>query len=144
MYRPCTCLAYGRTALRPCCPLQLGSDEIDDDGLARALGALEHLPGDIRSGGLGDEDQHLCVRVGREGVERIQHRDPSHPRVQVVASRPDSLGNAAAPLVDQRRDLLQPGARGADQANVSPPHHVGKAEGNAVHDRRPTVGSHDQ
>ena len=64
--------------------------------------------------------------------------------MQVAAASADRVADALAGLVQQTGDLLQARARGADQADPTAPHQVGKAEADAVQDGRAAIRAHHQ
>jgi hypothetical protein len=97
-----------------------------------------------RRGGLGHQHHPLGGRVGVQGGERVERREPADGLREVAAPDTEDVRDADPGHVEQAGDLLGAGARRGDQADRPGADDVGEAERDAGDDRRPAVGAHDE
>ena len=120
------------------------ADERDDDGLAGRLGFAQHLVGDRGRRWLRHQHDDLHLGVAAQQIDGLAERDRADLLGQVAAARADAVRDAAAELVDARRDLLQPGSRGCHHPNRPAPDLVREAQPDPADDGRPAVGTHHE
>ena len=123
---------------------RITAKEVDDDGLAGGGGRVQHPFGDARCGRLGDQDDDLGPGVGGEPLQPVQHHRAADTLVEVATADPDRLRHAGAGPMDEAAHLLEPGTRCGDEADGPAANSVREAERDAVDDRRPAVGPHEQ
>ncbi len=117
---------------------------MDDAGLPGRPQRGDHAVGDRWLGRLRHDDDHVRLRVARERLDP----EVRHPRGdgsgQVAPACPDRLRDATTEPVDERGDLLNPGAGGPDDSDRAASDDVGEAERRSVEDGGSAVGSHHQ
>ena len=96
------------------------------------------------AGGLDTSSTRSVRRVGVQGGERVERRQPADGLRQVAPADAEDVRDADAGHVEQAGDLLRAGAGGGDQPDRPRTDDVGEAERDAGDDRRPAVGAHDQ
>ena len=120
----------------------------DEERDCRLAGALERRDDLIRDGlgrRLGNDDDDLGAIIAGERFDAHERRCAAYPLIlEVAAASADRLADARSGAVDEARNFLDAGPRGADDADRTALDDIGKAQRHAIDDGGAAIGPHHQ
>ncbi len=123
--------------------LSVVAEEAGDGGFPYSGRGGEHAVGDVARRRLRHDHDHAGPIVFRQPAESLERGHAADRGVEISSAGADRVGDSAAEAVDERRDLLDAGARGADHTDRAAADTVREPEPDAVDDRGPAFGPHD-
>src|SRR5215470_1106164 len=122
----------------------LVAEQTRHDRLTRLDGRPQDRIGDSWRGRLRYDQEHPGPGVGAQSGDRLERGEPADAGVEIPSTRTDRVRDAPAEAVDEGRQLLDAGSGSADHADGPAANSVREAQADAVDDRDPAFGPHEQ